>query len=435
MSMAQDFTMSSLIASNMLQNIKITQENLLETLTDIYHGQFNMHLLTAEQLREELHIISGHLTEDITLPIENIQQEVHKIYKLLKVKARMMQKYLIFEVIFPLLNRDKYKLYKIITIPHQVENNIETSIFPIAEYTAISLRKDTYLKITNKDLYLCLHEEDVYLCPIRQPIYHLSEDKNFCQLDQTTSRCRIYKTSCTNKWLPLNNPSQYLFHCCNTYDVKIICSDRVIGERLTKAGVISLDKGCLLKGQDFTLLSHQIYTHQIEMNKDLILPKIDPLNNIIKISIPLETFDENDTNLSDLNSSLHNLDRQIKDLKKNNVQLTTLSSHDIHHYAINYVLIGVAAVLAAVFVWRWRRRRRRAPISPDLELQSASSVSAVSARNQRKAYRKPSVFTVSASARNCDVDRQHMGNIGDVSCEIEKQNKACSPIPQRHFNI
>lgn len=104
----------SLIASNLLQNLKGNQDTLVDIFTNIHHGQFNIHLLTPDQLQSELNTISGHLSDDTMLPIE--PHNLRDLYPLLHLKARLTENYFLFQITFPLVGRDTYKLYRITSI-------------------------------------------------------------------------------------------------------------------------------------------------------------------------------------------------------------------------------------------------------------------------------------------------------------------------------
>ncbi|CAH2083807.1 unnamed protein product [Euphydryas editha] len=88
-SLSEDFTLMVLTAQQMLKTLTDIQRTLLDTVTDIYQGHFNVHLLTFKQLQAELLTISEVLTTDVTLPIHNLQANVREIYNILRVKARM----------------------------------------------------------------------------------------------------------------------------------------------------------------------------------------------------------------------------------------------------------------------------------------------------------------------------------------------------------
>lgn len=85
MTIVSEFTLSAMIANTILLNLKRMQETLLDTLTNIYNGQLSLHLLTPNQLRDELNIIAGQLPKELSTPIDTV--ELPKIYQLLKVRA------------------------------------------------------------------------------------------------------------------------------------------------------------------------------------------------------------------------------------------------------------------------------------------------------------------------------------------------------------
>lgn len=119
----------------------------MDTITDVYHGKFDTHFLTPEQLQRELQFISGQLSEDVTSPVENIQYNHKYIYSMLKGKAKMLEGFFIFEITLPLTNRDNYKIYKILPVLQQVHSDM-ISVEPVAEFIAINLRKDVFFTIS-----------------------------------------------------------------------------------------------------------------------------------------------------------------------------------------------------------------------------------------------------------------------------------------------
>ncbi|KAF9410048.1 hypothetical protein HW555_010765, partial [Spodoptera exigua] len=115
-----DFSTGAIATSNVLRQLKTIQTSLLDTVTDVYHGRLNIHLLSPEQLKDTLNTISSHLSKDLTLPINNLQINFKNIYHLLTVKARMTEEFLIFELKLPLVSRDTFSIMKIIPIPQPV---------------------------------------------------------------------------------------------------------------------------------------------------------------------------------------------------------------------------------------------------------------------------------------------------------------------------
>ncbi|KAJ8736337.1 hypothetical protein PYW08_006993 [Mythimna loreyi] len=238
----------------------------------------------------------------------------------------------------------------------------------------------------------------MFLCDWKKPIYHLSNENNFCDLDHDTEKCKVHRSKCENRWTPLSNPSLFLYHCCNVYSVKIICGEEINKITLSNAGVFYLGPGCLLKGQDFTLNIQSPKKNIIGMSPNIFIPEMDQLNLIINSSLPLKYY-EDVTDSGEMKDALETLHKRIVDLNKSRVEVgDTLSSHDIHQYAVCYVVVVALALAAGALLCRWlRRRARRAHITSGMELQPTTSVSdvntnsaSVSAR-QNMVERQPSV--------------------------------------------
>ncbi|VVD00463.1 unnamed protein product [Leptidea sinapis] len=54
-----DFSLGAIATSNILRNLKTIQNTLLDTITDVYHGRLNFHLLSPDQLKDTLNKISS----------------------------------------------------------------------------------------------------------------------------------------------------------------------------------------------------------------------------------------------------------------------------------------------------------------------------------------------------------------------------------------
>ncbi|XP_048005788.1 uncharacterized protein LOC125241373 [Leguminivora glycinivorella] len=366
-----ELALSAIIANNMLSKLKSIQDTLLDTITDIHHGMFNIHLLAPEQLRNELSIISGQLSQDLALPINNIQTGMANIYHLLKVKARVTQRYLMFEIKIPLVNRESFDLYKIITIPQQYQNKT-VSIKPISDYVAINLHKDVYLSMSEKDIQQCLRYEDsTRLCHTKKPVFHFKPDESLCIKDQITNKCETTITACRNSWTELNKLNTYLYYCCDKCTMRIICDDQVTATQTEKAGVIVLGQSCVIKGVDFTVLSHKDQWSEIKATSDIYTPEIAQINHILNISLPLS-----DINITDNRVELEQIRTQIKQMKTETALQGDISYHDVHQFSIIYLLLLAALIATGAVIWRRLRRRRSgsADIHSALQEQTISTI-------------------------------------------------------------
>lgn len=414
-SILQEFTLMSIITTNLLHNLKGSQNILLDILTNIHHGQFNIHLLTPEQLQKELNIITGYLPEDTILPVE--PQNIKNLYPLLNIKARITLQYFLFEITFPLIYQDRFKLYKVHSIPHQ-SGNMTIEVVPAYEYIATDLKRDSFLELTTEEVLSCNQQEEAYYCKLRTPILHLRPETKFCKIKLNSNVCKLKYSNCETKIIALTHPSLYLYHCCGTCEVKVMCGEHIALKQLNNTGRLYLEPGCLIKGSDYTLHIPKTNNNKLEIQSNIYVPIIDPINNIINSSL-LNTENLNVSESKDLQNALQKLHVRIEDLENSPPVLeTSLTSHDIHQYVITYIIVIVIVLATGVLLWRRRRlSANRAIISDGIELQQYSECENV---NSAKA---------GFSARPSVVDPPH----SDVNIYAKMSNKACSPIPKKNL--
>ncbi|KAJ8704283.1 hypothetical protein PYW08_013007 [Mythimna loreyi] len=199
------------------------------------------------------------------------------------------------------------------------------------------------------ELDTCLYHGEYFICQLFKPILHLENDENFCETNPINKKCKTARSMCTNRWIELHSTSQYMYFCCDTYSIKIICDDQVTVRQLTRAGVIRMNQKCFVKGKDFTLYSLQQQANQIELSPNILVPELDQINHIVSIKLPTEEELPEDTGI---NSSLSILREQIETLKTTKAEVNDISVHDIHHYTIIYVLLGIAICAVIILIWR-----------------------------------------------------------------------------------
>ncbi|XP_028171358.1 uncharacterized protein LOC114360768 [Ostrinia furnacalis] len=213
-SQANYMTLTAVAASNMIHELRNMQETLLNTVTDVYHGRFNFHLLSPEQLRNELSVIASQISSELTLPIDNIHVSLQNIYHLLNIKARMCEDYLLFEIKVPLVGRDSFEIFHLIPVPTATNHSKMIDTIPISEFLAINLAKDAYITMIKEDISSCHQQEQTYLCQLKKPVYHLKQEESLCELDINKKQCKTVVHPCINKWVELNTINKYLYFCC-----------------------------------------------------------------------------------------------------------------------------------------------------------------------------------------------------------------------------
>ncbi|KAF9415654.1 hypothetical protein HW555_006753 [Spodoptera exigua] len=100
------------------------QDAILDTVTNIYNGKLDFHLISPKQLRTELSSIAAHIPKDTALPVNHLN--LKDLYNLIKVRA-------------------KYYIPRIL-------NHDMIHMKVISSFAAINLRKDSYVTFAEAEL-------------------------------------------------------------------------------------------------------------------------------------------------------------------------------------------------------------------------------------------------------------------------------------------
>lgn len=419
-SLVSEFITTSMMANNILIRLKDIQQTLLDTITNIYNGKFNFHLLPPEQLRHELSVIGGQLPKDLSIPIDNFG-DLSEIYNLLQVRARITDNYIIFEIKIPLVGGDLYEVLKIMPIPHLTTSNDEIVVLPIADYVAINLNKDAFITITDQDLKTCMQRNSQrMLCHIKRPIFHIKDDQNFCQRLPNSRKCKTITNPCNNRWEELSNINSYLYFCCRQCQLKLICEDQVSVIQMTHSGFFNVGQGCIIKSADFFVYSHRQEESKISLSSFIASPEISPINHLINISIPHDILSTNQSDINNHQIQLLEIENKLKVMKESQALSDEVSFHDVHHYAAIYVLF--AAVSVIVIAWAWRRCGRR----------PAAAVPAAAPAPAPLPAPRDSVQSVQCSASNVHYSEvRETPKVPNSSARVLKENKCSSPVVLR----
>ena len=360
-----EFTISSMSATNLINHLRNIQDTLIDTITSVYNGRINIHLIDPQQLQEQLNIISGQLPKELTLPIDNIQTNTANIYHLLKVKARITDQYLIFEIKIPLINRESYDLYSVYSIPHIQDNNMIT-ILPIENHVAINIQKDSYIPIPYKDLEQCIqHVSPTYLCQFKSPVYHMKSSKNLCiKDDKETEKCKTKVSTCQNKFISLRKTNQYLHFCCKQCKILILCNEQVNVHQLSGTNIINIEQGCLVKTENYTVYTHKHQESRVDIKYNIETPVVAPINHLMNITVDkVAIMDDAQSNTT--HEQLRKLGKQIEVMKNSKGLSDNITIHDVHHYILIWGIWIVVGIAAIIFLYRRYCVRQQPKTGPE----------------------------------------------------------------------
>lgn len=347
-----EFLISAFTANNLVYSLRRIQDSILDTVTNIYNGKLDFHLISPNQLRSELSSISAQIPKDLAIPVNNLN--LKDLYNLIKVRTKYCHKYLIIEIRIPLIERDLYEIFNLIPVPRSLNHEM-INVEVISKYAAINIRKDSYVKVTEADLQSCVRQNPMMvICHIKNPIFNLKDDHSLCQTVATTRTCKIVKTPCKNVWKELTSDNKYFYFCCNECHIKFLCDGQITAVALSNAGLLNVEEGCMIKTEDFLAHSSKKLSSKISTSARIDTPEISPINHIFNISIP--DSPEIDPNNSEILRQFEAIKKNIEILKQSEPLSDEVSYHDVHQYAVLYALASGMLLAAAIRFWRRRRQ-------------------------------------------------------------------------------
>jgi hypothetical protein len=152
---------------------------------------------------------------------------------------------------------------------------------------------------------------------------------------------------------------------------------------------------------------------KLDLNIDIQIPEIDPINHLINITL-LDAENINNTERAKDEKELSLLGNKIKTMKETEPLLNNYTTHDIHHYVSIYGLWSVLAVLMIIYAWRRIRCHRSQQVSQTAGNEAAGT--------ETTSDNKPKV-----AAANPDVSKCSDNDKCSVSARSKvKQCRNCS---------
>lgn len=355
-----DVNAGALTASLLITVLRRNQQMLLNALTDVYRGHLDMELFTPGQLSEQLNNVAGIISKRLTLPIKTRNgANIKNIYKIIYVKARLTEQYLLFELHIPLLSDDEYTLYHSIPIPRPQISKQCQQVAITTKYIGVNFAKNTYIQMEEVDLQQCTTmEADHHICHSHTLISNLHGATSSCEakmLSQNVNNitCDWTTQQCTDQWIKLQRPNIWLFNCIDECAARIVCENQITTTTITMTGLLALGQDCVLQHKDSTIYSQNVLSSSANIKMSLDVPTIDSPNDMwatlknTRIVLPK----------LDLTEEHRSLDDQITLQKERESLPNDLSIHDIGNYTISTLLVG--GIVIAIIVWQVRRYARK----------------------------------------------------------------------------
>lgn len=210
-----------------------------------------------------------------------------------------------------------------------------------------------------RDLFAPLERESIhtncftvkhneYICSVQQ-LYNSQSKMCKCEMEilRRTSttvpvQCTRIKRDINSYWSQLYDKKQWLYTLNQEQAFNLVCQDKITPVKLKDTGIVIVPNGCKLTGKTFYINQLNVLNssiHESYISNNIELPLEIPTR---EVSTPINT---NSISV-DYNKDLDQLEQKI-DFQKNDEQkgISSISSHDIHHYTMIYIILTISIII------------------------------------------------------------------------------------------
>lgn len=239
------------------------QSAIIEVISDSKRNFISHELFTVSQIENQVEIITKQMGTEYHVP-SGIE-----VYSVSKISVYRIKNQFVFKISIPLLNAQKYKLYKILPIPTIHENKF-VWINTKEKLLLASVNRQFYQFI--KDMANCIpYGNKQVICD--NPTFWYTSTKPNCIWDifnhLPREKCKIYETPSEPFVAGLDN-NQFIYVLSNPIKITIVCGDTVTHDWLKGEGMLSLQPQCMISNDNMQLNSKSSFGNVSE----LIVPNL-----------------------------------------------------------------------------------------------------------------------------------------------------------------
>lgn len=225
----------------MLFDLKTQQDAIIEIVWHAEKKSLNHNLFTPKQVRQQGEAIAQHVGSKFLVPMGA------DIYRTAEVFPIQAGNQLVFKISIPLLNPQKFKIFKIVQVPRLYNNElwwVYKSQIENFLITAVNREKFQVVldecKQMNNDNMICDRPRTWNLISPQYCIWNLfnQNSETNCQAIQEPARTIFIELAADNK---------FIFVCSDKQQVTVICDDTVLHPEIEGEGIIVINSQCKLK--------------------------------------------------------------------------------------------------------------------------------------------------------------------------------------------
>lgn len=357
----------------MLQRYKQTEDRIMEAISQTSDGGFHALLLNLQQLRQQLKHIAENIPSTLQLPEYG---NLYEVSKMMKVRAMVTSKRIIFELKIPLIRKNKiFQLWRVTPIPTVQENKF-VWIQPSTEYLAMSVDRDQYYPMTSDELKACFTSNMTWMCEVGKPIFNRASNVSKCEVNLLLRRgnldqsCTMMSKNASQWWVQLGPTNRWIFVVPFLTTMDLTCGASLSNINITGTGILKIADGCKMHHNTFTITAHTTFTSvtssAYRSTQDQTVPT--RFNDRKEVGLQSKTLDG-----IHFDQAMKHIDSLLNEQKHDDFNF-----HHIHHYAATYGLWTVAIV--CLFIYYLLTRAKKESMSGPIFTITAPAVSTAHSR-------------------------------------------------------
>lgn len=223
-------------------------------------------LIPAERLREHLSDINREVPKNKELPIDIERENIFQLLSTSTLKSTMLEDRIFLEISFPVLLQTHYIMYGSIPVPAPMGDRYAI-ITARVEHFLTNDELSIFVPIVEREVHGCLNimNQHRIICSVAAPIQN--NIANVCEiqllknpgLNKLPTDCLVQEVPKRNYVLRLPRSNMYFARVVEPLTFRGICGEGAENTVISDSGFITVQSGCTLGNDEFTLVAHTVH--------------------------------------------------------------------------------------------------------------------------------------------------------------------------------
>nr|ABA60865.1 Iris [Drosophila mauritiana]ABA60867.1 Iris [Drosophila mauritiana] len=225
--------------------LKSAQNAITEAIISAHQGKLSPLVLSIKQLQAKMPPILGDLS----------RSGIRNVYLLASVVPRQRGNQWEFQITVPLLDAEKFNIYRLTPIP-RLNNGVIQLVETETPYLGINDHLDRYFPLQNLDDCIKLGAER-FVCRHNHIIYGTGDDSFDCSLaairNQSSAVCTLRQVEEKSLWTQMVAPNSWMVALTKELTLIGVCSGERQELHINGSGILSIQSDCAVRSPAVTL--------------------------------------------------------------------------------------------------------------------------------------------------------------------------------------